>query len=455
MTEREKPSKSGSRDASAKDAQLPRAWPSLALLLAINLFNYIDRQVLSAVVPDIRTHFFGPHAPPPGGFVQFLLDGLGRLLGSDPQNAVIGLLAMIFIVSYMLAAPLFAMLKAKRWWIIAGGVALWSLASGATGLATTFGLLLLTRCFVGIGEAAYGPIAPTVLSDLYPVETRGRVMSWFYLAIPVGSALGFVLGGLVGSCWGWQWAFFVVVPPGILLALLCLFMREPASGQTGSKEAVQHGFSRNDIAELAATPSYVLDTLGMALMTFAIGGIAFWMPSYITEYRGAGNLGEVNFYFGTILVFSGLAGTLTGGWLADRLQPRYSGSYFLVSGIAMLVGMPLCLAIPFVPFPWAWACIFGACFCLFFNTGPTNTILANVTRPSLRASAFALNILVIHALGDVISPMVLGAITDVTGSMDTAITIVGVLVGAGGLLWIWGARYLERDTKAITESSGS
>src|SRR5207302_446226 len=126
-------------------------------------------------------------------------------------------------------------------------------------------------------------------------------------------------------------------------------------------------------------------------------------------------LDNVNITFGAILVVAGLSATLLGGIAGDRLRNRFPGSYFLVSGVAMLVGFPLSIAMLYVPFPWAWGCIFLACFCLFFNTGPTNTILANVTHPAMRASGYALNILIIHAFGDVISPLVIGAITDATG----------------------------------------
>lgn len=428
---------------------IPGARAALILLLGINLFNYIDRQILGAVVPMIRAEFFADgkdHGP----FVNSLLHGLESILGSNPENAMIGLLAMAFMVTYMLAAPVFGLLNMRRWWIVAGGVTIWSLASGASGLAATFGGLLLTRCLVGIGEAAYGPIAPTMIADMFPVKNRGRMLSWFYMAIPVGSALGFVLGGLVAAYLGWRWAFYLVVPPGIVLGLWCLFMREPKKGQFDKAEA-KHRMTLKDYTGLAKNRSYVLNTLGMAAMTFAIGGLAFWMPSYIHEFRGVANLAQVNLIFGAILVVSGLTATLSGGILADKLSKKYPGAYFLVSGCAMLIGFPFWIASLYVPFPYAWGCIFMACFCLFFNTGPTNTILANVTHPAIRASAYALNILVIHSLGDVISPLVIGAVTDAFDkNMNIAFLGVSGLVLVGGILWLWGARYLAADTAKVT-----
>src|SRR5262249_37308944 len=152
-----------------------------------------------------------------------------------------------------------------------------------SGLATTFTMLLLTRCFVGVGEAAYGPVAPAVISDFYPVRVRGQVLAWFYMAIPVGSALGFVLGEQVAGALGWRWAFYVVVIPGILLGFWAFFMREPGRGRADLAEAGEKTkVEWSQYLVLLQTPSYVLNTLGMAAMTFAIGGIGFWMPDYVS-----------------------------------------------------------------------------------------------------------------------------------------------------------------------------
>jgi MFS family permease len=416
---------------------------ALVLLLGINLFNYIDRQVLAAVVPEIRNHLPPVTLPP----------WLQQVFGSNPENTLLGLLAMAFMVTYMITAPVFGWLaeRVSRWWLIGVGVIVWSLASGASGLAATFGLLLLTRCLVGVGEGAYGPAAPDMISDYYPRQIRGTVLAWFYAAIPVGSALGYVLGGLAIKYLTWNWAFYLVVPPGLVLGLLCYLMREPPRGRSDlGDEAPTRGPRLRDYAVFLRTPSYVLNTLGMTALTFALGGIAFWMPSFIHEVRGEPDLAQINWIFGVIVVVSGLSATLLGGFVADKLRPRCPGSYFLVSGVAMLLAFPLSLAMleaPFHPFPWAWVFLFLACFCLFFNTGPTNTILANVTHPSMRASGFALNILVIHALGDVISPMVIGAITDASHSMKLAFQVVSGTILVGALLWLWGVRYLERDTE--------
>jgi MFS family permease len=310
---------------------------------------------------------------------------------------------------------------------------------------------------VGIGEGAYGPAAPTIISDLYPVERRGRKLAWFYLAIPVGSALGYVLGGQMAALFGsWRSAFYVVVPPGLILALLCFLRRDPPRG--GSDAGSRHRLARlRDIRVLLRTPSFVLDTAGMTAMTFAVGGIAYWMPRYVTVYRlgadvetdaGRQMLAQVNTIFGAITVVAGIMGTLAGGWLGDRLRSRIPGSYFFISGFGMLLGFPLLLVVLWTPFPIAWPFVFLAEFCLFFNTGPANTILANVTHPSIRASAFAISILIIHLLGDVISPPLMALVKTVTdGSWNAAFSLVALAFLVSGILWIWGAKYLDRDTR--------
>jgi MFS family permease len=360
----------------------------------------------------------------------------------------------------MIGAPVFGRLAERhsRWTLVGIGVALWSLASGASGLAATFVGLLLTRCFVGVGEAAYGPVAPTLLSDFYPVEKRGRALSWFYMAIPVGSALGYVLGGAVAAssigdigarllgihAESWRWAFFLVVPPGLALGLWAFFMKDPPRGHAdGLAAAAPVRIGWRDYTVFLRTPSWVFCTLGMTAMTFSIGGIAFWMPYYLAHRPGAPRSATV--IFGGVTCVAGIVATLAGGLAGDRLRARFPGSYFLVSGVAMLVGFPFLLLTLRAPFPSLWVWLFVACFCLFFNTGPTNTILANVTHPSIRAAGFALNIFFIHAFGDVISPVVIGVVGD-RYNMDRAFILVGVLFAVAGVLWLLGARHLERDT---------
>jgi predicted MFS family arabinose efflux permease len=269
----------------------------------------------------------------------------------------------------------------------------------------------------------------------------------------VGGALGYAFGEIIKNWINWRWAFYLVVPPGILLGLLCFMMTEPERG-TGDATAAERKATWREYLELLTIPSYRVNTIGMTLMSFAIGGLAYWMPAYL-EWREVGDVGPLGprTLFGVITAVAGLLGTIAGGWAGDYLKPRFSGSYFLVSGLAMLLGFPMCLLFLLIPFPYAWVFVFTTVFCLFFNTGPTNTILANVTHPSVRASAFALNILIIHLFGDALSPFLIGASTGLAeGNMNVGFGITSVSILLGGIAWLWGVRYLERDTALATSA---
>ena len=422
-----------STEPSTIDHPHPGARRAVALLLAINLFNYIDRYILAAVLPCI---------------------GAAMLAGDPAAEQKKGWLATAFLMAYMFLSPVFGFMadRMSRWLLVGFGVILWSLASGASGLAEVYIVLLITRMFVGVGEAAYGPAAPTIIADMYPVARRGQVLAWFYLAIPVGSALGYMFGGLFTTPGTdhWRWAFYLVVPPGILLGLICLFMPNPLRGAADAVSGARKA-SFADYRLLFKTPSYVLNCLGMAALTFAIGGISHWMPTYIYEFRfqKQGDLGRINFTFGLITVVTGITATLAGGYAGDFLRTRVRGAYFVVSSAGLFAAFPFFLCMLFVPFPWAWAFIFLAEFFLFFNTGPANTALANVTHPAIRSTAFAVNIFFIHALGDAISPPIIGALTDhFDGNMNVGFAAVGLMILAGGVFWAMGAKHLDRDTAA-------
>jgi MFS family permease len=405
---------------------------ALFLLLAINLFNYIDRQVLAALEPDIRASFFAP--------------------GDANAMTKTGLLGDAFFVTYMISAPILGLLadRFSRWIIVGSAVILWSVASGASGLAATFAILFLTRIFVGIGEGGYGPAAPTILSDLFPIETRGRIMAVFYTAIPVGSALGYVIGGLIGTHLGWRWAFYLVAPPGLLLGLLCFWQRDP---RVDARHLVQKLPRRSisDYLRLFRTRSYLINCVAITLMTFVTGGLGFWVPAYLRYRNQSPAVGMT--IFGLITVVAGLVSTLLGGVIADRLRSRFPGSYFLVSGIGMLIACPIFIVALYIPFPAAWIAMFLAIFFLFLNTGPSNTALANVSLPAVRATAFAANIFFIHAFGDVQAFWLLGYIGGHT-NMHVAFLFVSGIIFVSGVAWLIGVKYLPADTAAVEKAIG-
>ena len=411
---------------------LSGAQSALFLLLVINLFNYIDRQILAALEPDIRASFFAA--------------------GDVNAMTKTGLLADAFFVTYMISAPVLGLLadRFSRWIIVGSAVILWSLASGASGLAATFAILFATRICVGIGEGGYGPAAPTILADLFPIETRGRMMAIFYAAIPVGSALGYVIGGLVGAHFGWRWAFYLVTPPGLLLGLLCFWQRDPrVAAHRLEQESPRRSIT--DYLRLFRTRSYLINCVAQTLMTFVTGGLGFWAAAYLRYRNQSPDVGMT--IFGLITVVAGLVSTLLGGVIADKLRSRFAGSYFWVSGIGMLIACPFFIATLYIPFPAAWITMFLAIFFLFVNTGPSNTALANVSQPSVRATAFAVNIFFVHALGDVQAFWLLGYIGG-HANMHVAFLFVSGIIFLSGLAWLIGVKYLPADTAAV-ETAGT
>lgn len=415
--------------ATPKQAQ-PRYAFALFLLILINLFNYVDRQVLAGVELPISKTF-------------------------DATQTMMGWLVTGFLLVYMVFAPVFGWWadRYSKWKLIGFSMILQSLASGGSGIAQSYMMLLVMRCAVGIGEAAWGPAAPSLLSQMYPVEKRGKILAYFYAAIPVGSALGYAVGGLMLWAMGdWRWAFYVLMPPGVLIGLLCFFMKDPPRHESAIPTSNKPDLRR--YLTLMKIPSYAYNCAAMTFMTFAIGGIAFWMPRYLKVDRGLPQI-QATLVFGVVSAAAGLLATIIGGIIGDRLRGRFPGSYFHVSAVGLILGMPLVMLLMITPFPYAWGVLFAAVFCLFVNTGPGNTILANVVPESLRSGGFALNIFIIHLLGDAISPPVIGWIadhnkTETSSGLGLGFGVVSVMLGLGGVIAWLGARHLDRDTRAAS-----
>jgi MFS transporter, Spinster family, sphingosine-1-phosphate transporter len=406
---------------------------SLALLLGINLLNFIDRYILAAVEPSIRATFFSP----------------------NNQNSMLwsGMVGTAFVVSYMLSAPALGWLadRFSRWLIVGVAVIIWSIASAASGLASSIAALLIARIFVGIGEGAYGPAAPPIICELFPA-TRATMLAVFFVALPVGSALGYVLGGLINVYLGWRWAFYIVSAPGLLLGLLCFFQRDPrvklSTGERRDRPSLASYLQM--VVGLMKIPSYVYNVFAQTVMAFALGGIAYWMPAYL-QFRHQPPSATV--IFGGIAAVAGLPSTLAGGFLADRLRKRLPGSDFIVPGVGMLVGFPFLAIMLYTPFPYAWAFLFGALFFIFLNCGPANAAIADVSSPAVRAMAFGLSIFVLHALGDAIAPPLVGLVAGHT-NLNVAFLALSAAMSISGLLWLIGAKYLAADTAAVEAIAG-
>ncbi len=405
--------------AKAEEA-LPRwAWPTFAILFAMNMLDFMDRNVLFAVMPQLRD------LPPTG-------------LGIGPVRA--GLLTTYFLLSYSIFGVFtgWAGDRMRRTWLLGLGVGVWSLATIGSGLARNYGQLALARGFLGIGEATYGVIAPTILLDLFPRRQRARVLSGFYLAMPIGSALGLGVGSALSKRFGWPSAFFVVGVPGLLAAFAALLLPEPVRGASEGvdperlKAHEKAGASRRDYLDLMVNSSYTYAVGGMAFYTFAIGGMLAWVPDFLVKTRGIPQV-RSGALLGLVTVSAAILGMSVGGWAADRLSRTDPKALFLVPGVTLLASVPFILVGLLAKGEvWIYSGIFLAETLMFVNTGPCNAVIANVVAPNMRATAYAVAILLTHLLGDMWSPALIGWVASTCGQPDTMASLVGQALASIG-----------------------
>lgn len=388
----------------------------LAVLTGLNILNYIDRNVLFAVQPLVKS--------------EFAL--------SDTQ---IGVLTSAFFFSYMFAAPVVGWLADRfpRKNIVVVGIIIWSGFTLLTWWVTDYSQLLFRHTIVGVGEASYAAIAPALIADAFPIARRGRMLSIFFLALPVGSAAGYLVGGYFAHHFGWRVPFMVAGAPGFILALWLWFLPEPARGQT---EAMETSRERSTAFGLLRNGAFITVCLGMALYTFAVGGLQVWIPTFLVRIRHV-PLDRANLLFGLITLFNGIVATLLGGWIGDRMLKRWKGAYYTFSGVAMLVAVPLMVAAIYVSGAFMFPAIFLAVFALLIGTAPSNAALVNSVGANIRSTALAVNVFVIHLLGDAFSPALIGRISDKT-NLQTAFTAAFFAAALSGVFFLYGARYAPR-----------
>ncbi len=399
-----------------KTEQSARKGATVALLLltGLNLFNYLDRYILPGVQPLVQKEF-----------------------GVNDER--MGALTYAFFITYMIAAPLTGWLgdRFPRKPLLVAGAILWSLLTLLTATVHSYNALYFRHAVVGIGEATFGIFAPALLADFYPEIDRNRILSFFYLTIPVGAALGYITAGVVGSHFGWRAPFLVSSIPGMLLAVaFWIFVKEPPRG---SADKLAPALDRDTVSGLLRNRAYWPATLGMAALVFSIGGISVWMPTFFVRHGGY-SLATAGELLGGITVIDGIAGTWAGGWIAQRWQRTNHRALYLLSAWSAVLAIPGALVAFFGPRSLLVPAVLVAEFFLFLNTGPLNAAIVNSVGARIRSTAIALNLFLIHALGDAFSPRLIGYISD-RHSLQSglALTLVAMLVG--GVILFWGARF--------------
>jgi len=411
---------------------------ALIILTSLNFLDYLDR---------------------------YLVASLGSLIKAEMglSDRAFGFLGTAFFLVYFLSSPVFGYLGDRfgRLRLMAAGAVLWSLATSLTYWVVSYPALVLARGLVGVGEASFGTVAPAYLADTLPLSRRSRALGFFYLALPVGSAAAYLVGGLVGSKWGWRPAFLLGGIPGMLLAALVLRLPSAPTlyqglGVNSEKPAEKPGSLRHPPSlwigarDLWRLPTLRRVTLGYGMITFTLGGLAFWMPRYLEAVKGL-EMAQANYLlFGAVTVAGGL-GIMTGGFLGDRLLAYTLKAPLLVSGLGVALSIPLAALAIFAQDPYFYVPgLAGAIFLLFLNPGVLTAVVVSVAGPGRRAQAVALNIVVIHLVGDVPSPVLIGWGADLWGlKWGVSFTLLALVAGAA--LIFWATSYLARDLEAAGE----
>jgi predicted MFS family arabinose efflux permease len=401
---------------------LPGATLALVLLTALNFVNYIDRYILPGVQEQVKGDF-------------------------HITDAQIGSLTFWFMVAYMCASPITGWLgdRFPRKPMIVVAALFWSSINLLTATVHSYDSLNIRHAALGIGEASFGIFAPAMLADFYPEDQRNKVLTIFNIAVPVGAALGYLIGGTVGQHFGWRISFTVSAVPGILIALLiAFFMKEPERG--GSKDE-KASADKGTVLTLLKNPAYLCSIGGYAAVTFTLGGISWWMPSFLQRVDGRSEQ-SAGFIMGAITVVAGLLGTIIGGTIAQKWSKKNASALYLVPAWGALLALPPALVCFFGPQ------LFGtkaltlpslalAVFLIFLGSGPVNAATVNAVQPNVRATALAGQLLMIHLLGDAPSPTIIGAVSDRTHSLATGLgsTLVTLVVAAG--VFFLGARFAK------------
>jgi MFS family permease len=405
--------------------QLSPFW-TLFILTGLNLFNYFDRFILSAVLPTLQKDL--------------------QLNDGDA-----GRLATAFMLGYFLTSPFFGYFgdRASRKWLIAIGIFVWSLGTVLTGFASTFAVMIGFRVLVGVGEASYATISPSYISDTFGTKKRNNALTIFYAAIPIGAAMGGIIGGQIAKEWGWRHAFIWAGAPGLLLALTLLPFAEPERGAADGAHGQRKPKVR-DVLKLFHVSEYLLVVGGYVAYTFALGAFGHWGPTFLhREHEVAPE--SASTFFGSVLVVAGILGTFIGGFAATAWRKHNRAAYAWVMGLSVAFSVPLAFGAFWTENKWAsMSCLAGAMFLLFLSTGPVNTLILETVPVNLRASAMAMSIFMIHAFGDIWSPEIVGRLSDSWGSLRKAASILPVALMVAGALWLVLALRMRRGPAATT-----
>lgn len=404
-------------------------------MVGINFLNYVDRWVASAAATPIEKEF-------------------------HLSDAQFGLLGTAFLLVYAVGALPFGYWADRgiRKTVIGVGVTIWSLATLFTGFARSYAQLFASRAIVGIGEAGYYPAGTSLMSDLFPKEQRGRVMSIWNAGSAVGIAVGFAGGGLIAERYGWRTAFYFAAVPGLLFAALAFAFREPLRGHAekqGTAVEKTNEINPRTFVALLKIPTLRATIIAQTLLFFVLASNAFWLPS-VLQRRFAMSESKAGLVAGAVVVAGGLVGTLLGGWLGDRAMKKRPSAPLEVGIVGFLAGAVLIVIallspLNIGPIPIFIPVFLATVICLYLYTGPFTAISQNVVSPGLRASAVTLTLLVAHIAGDSHSTFDIGQLSDLLNhNLQAALLITSpTLLIAAAIAAATGIRTIKKDTETM------
>jgi MFS transporter, Spinster family, sphingosine-1-phosphate transporter len=404
------------RGTAAAVSITPRwAWGMLALLFVMYFLVTVDRWLLAAVLSQVRTELVLTETQT-GWISTILLFGLA--LASLP-------------IGYLVD-------RIRRPRLLAVGYSIWSLATVGTGLAGSYEQIQVARALAGVGGAVFEVVALTVLMDLFPRSVRAWGLAFYFLAVPIGAAVGLSLGGALALLTTWQTAFLAVGAPGLLLGLLALLLPEPVRGWSENVDVEllrlheRVGPSREDYVDLMVNSSFTYSVFGITFSSFALAGLVFWSRTFLTTAKGLTDA-QVDSPLALTLLVAALAGTVGGGWLASwsmKFNPRV---LFIIAGLAMLAAIPCVLT---AIYGRSLSSILGGLFLaeavMFLNVVACYTIISAVVMPNMRAVGCAVALTAVHLLGDIWSPHLMGWVVDTFGQADSMATGFGRALAALG-----------------------
>ncbi|CAK1580216.1 unnamed protein product [Parnassius mnemosyne] len=426
---------------------------TVGILCFVNLINYMDRFTIAGVLGDVTNEF---------------------KIGDDSA----GFLQTVFVVAYMVFAPMFGYLgdRYSRRMIMAFGVALWSITTFAGSFISNFALFAFFRGLVGIGEASYSTIAPTIISDLFVGNVRSKMLAFFYFAIPVGSGFGYIVGSVAGAAAGnWRWGLRVTPFLGaVAVVLIAWVMQDPERGQAEESNIKPTSYTE-DLRALVRNPSFMLSTLAFTCVAFVTGALAWWGPQFI--YLGLTLQPDVNitkesvsYKFGLVGMAAGALGVPGGAALAARLRARAAHADALVCGAALLASAPLvylALLAVCAHHALAYLLMFLGMLTLNLTWSIVADVVLYVVIPPRRSTAEAFQILISHMLGDAGSPYLVGVISESlkkslgSGHMETpsqsvqfralqyALFVTCFVEVLGGALFLMTSKYIVRDKQKV------